>query len=173
VRQLRQGDAGDDLRPRGWGDLLGLLRFGEQDVSERTQKAWIPIAQQSPPLNVMIDFARFPMMPGDMEPWFGIGMHDLYFEAMEPQPTHWRIRDMPVPIPDPRDTEISRLTARIAKLEKALKPFAAMAPVFPDDTGYVVCRVRACDDLDLKITGADLHAAARTTLEASGRGGEK
>lgn len=64
-----------------------------------------------------------------------------------------------------------RLTARIADLEKRLKPFAALAPVFPDDAGYVVCRVRACDDLDLKITGADLHAAARTTLEASERGG--
>lgn len=90
----------------------------------------------------------------------------------------WGSGDAHRPWPSRRKMEsqaatIDRLTARIAKLEKALKPFAAMAPVFPDDTGYVVCRVRACDDLDLKITGADLHAAARTTLEASGRGGEK
>lgn len=71
-----------------------------------------------------------------------------------------------------RDTEISRLQSRVEELERALKPFAVAAKRVGDGLpdNYDVL-IDDCVGATVSIEMGDLRKA-RTTLEASDRGGK-
>jgi hypothetical protein len=128
--------------------------------------AWTRLASETaPPPNAVIELAKFPIQCGEQMPWLAIGMNLDGFNLKEVflGATHWRLapqRRHELTVGVPAD-EISRLTARIAELEKALTKIESGS--FPDATEMALTR-------NWKGIVAKLQEIARTTLEASGQG---
>ena len=139
------------------------------------ETAWTRLASETaPPPNAVIELAKFPIQCGEQMPWLAIGMNLDGFNLKEVflGATHWRLapqRRQELTVGVPAD-EITRLTARIADLEKVLIQ-AKDALISMRDLALRTPALQRRAHVDLGISVNHAIDEARTTLEASERGG--